>query len=183
MLMPGPHGSGPSLSAKRTGGRVMVASPSRFFSRLPQCRRTGHEILAAALVTGRAGAEVPDRRGLGNDAGRWFRERSSADRSCAEACPQAGLLRCPGLRPEPVAPSGQPKSLVSHIRALTSRACPVTRFALLTPAVAPYSPKARICTHFQQLLILNPPAHIDNDLSIASRQAARRIASRRNSSG
>jgi hypothetical protein len=30
------------------------------------------QILAAALVTGRAGAEVPDRRGLGNDAIRWF---------------------------------------------------------------------------------------------------------------
>lgn len=89
-------------------------------ARHPLCRRTGHEILAAALVTGRARAEVRDRRGLGNDARRWFRERSSADRSCAEACPQAGLdgsprgetprdkaaefwvpdLSFPGLRPE-----------------------------------------------------------------------------------
>jgi len=31
---------------------------------------------------------------------------------------------------------------------------------------APYSPKARICGHFQQLLILDLPAHIDNHLSI-----------------
>jgi hypothetical protein len=29
------------------------------------CRRTGHEILAAALVTGRAGAEVPNSTRLG----------------------------------------------------------------------------------------------------------------------
>ena len=46
---------------------------------------------------------------------------------------------------------------------------------LLTPEVAPYSPKARICAHFQQLLILNPPPHIDNYLSIRSRQAARLV--------
>ncbi len=43
-----PHGTGPSLSAKRIGWRVMVASPSGFFSRLPQCRQSGSEPESAA---------------------------------------------------------------------------------------------------------------------------------------
>jgi len=51
---------------------------------------------------------------------------------------------------------------------------PSLGLALLTPGVAPYSPKARICAHFQQLLILNPAAHIDNVLSIARRKRGAR---------
>jgi hypothetical protein len=79
-----------------------------------------------------------------------------------------------GTSPGTGGPFGAAQNAGRRRRPATSRPRRVSRLALLRPGVAPYSPKARICPHFQQLLILNPPAHIDNDLSIASRQAARR---------
>jgi hypothetical protein len=92
---------------------------------------------------------------------------------------QVELLRCPGLRPAPVAPSGQPQNAGRRPRPATSRPRRFSRLALHRPGAAPYSPKARICAHFHQLLILNPSAHIDNDLSIAPRQAASVVLSPR----